>query len=117
MQDETQTGETRRGFVGGATGVAAATAVGSLAGVITPARASDGPNRGYGSFPRGNWRIDMHAHYYPQAYYDYLGRIGQLAGTLQAIGPWSLPEHVKFMDRYKIQTTIFSHGDFQASIG
>lgn len=119
MSEEIGTGNTRRRFIGGAaTGAAAAAATGGLSGLALPAGAQASPDhiRG-GAFPRGNWRIDTHAHYYPQAYYDYLERIGQLASNLQVIGPWSLPEHLKFMDRYKIKTTVFSHGDIQASVG
>ncbi|MGC9541190.1 hypothetical protein [Streptomyces sp. UG1] len=32
--------------------------------------------------PKGNWRIDTHAHYFPDVYYDYLERHGGLADTL-----------------------------------
>ncbi|WP_172639207.1 amidohydrolase family protein [Streptomyces tailanensis] len=67
--------------------------------------------------PKGNWRIDTHAHYFPDVYYDYVERHGGLADTLANVGPWSPAAHLAFMDRYRIQASVLSFGDLQLTLG
>jgi predicted TIM-barrel fold metal-dependent hydrolase len=67
--------------------------------------------------PKGNWRIDTHAHYSPDVYNAYLERYGLLGAITGAYGPWSADRHLTFMDQYRIQASVLSFGDLQITVG
>ncbi|MEV5842400.1 amidohydrolase family protein [Streptomyces sp. NPDC051985] len=98
----------RRRLIEATSGAAFAVTAGSAPAAAAPS--------GKG-LPKGNWRIDTHAHYYPDVYYSYLDRYGRLADTLASVGPWSLDAHLAFMDQYRIQASVLSFGDIQLTLG
>lgn len=61
--------------------------------MASPEAATSGPG-----LPKGNWRIDTHAHYSPDVYNDYLKRYGLLGAITGAYGEWSVDRHLAFTD-------------------
>jgi predicted TIM-barrel fold metal-dependent hydrolase len=103
----------RRTLIGTTSAAAVAAAVTPGAAAAAPAGA---PTSGPG-LPKGNWRIDTHAHYSPDVYNDYLQRYGVLGAITAAYGPWSVDRHLAFMDQYRIQASVLSFGDIQVTLG
>src|SRR5690349_4384566 len=103
----------RRRLIEATTAAAVATAVAKApAAAAAPGAASSGAG-----LPKGNWRIDTHAHYSPEVYNDYLRRHGVLGAITAAYGPWSVDRHLAFMDQYRIQASVLSFGDIQITLG
>ncbi|NGO08326.1 amidohydrolase [Streptomyces sp. HC44] len=104
----------RRRMIEGASAAALVTAAAATvpAAMASPEAASSGPG-----LPKGNWRIDTHAHYSPDVYNDYLKRYGLLGAITGAYGPWSVERHLAFMDQYRIQASVLSFGDLQVTVG
>jgi len=92
---------TRRSFI---TGALAGTAAGALGVGLPGARADtadDNSGRRY-SLPNGAYRIDLHTHFIPSAYSAYL--VGKGSVTF----PWSVSNHLAFMDAWQIQKSVVS---------
>lgn len=104
----------RRRMIEGASAAALVTAAAATvpAAMASPEAAASGPG-----LPKGNWRIDTHAHYSPDVYNDYLKRYGLLGAITGAYGPWSVDRHLAFMDQYRIQASVLSFGDLQVTVG
>src|SRR3954453_17464983 len=104
----------RRRMIEGASAAALVTAAAATvpAAMASPEAAASDPG-----LPKGNWRIDTHAHYSPDVYNDYLKRYGLLGAITGAYGPWSVDRHLAFMDQYRIQASVLSFGDLQVTVG
>lgn len=102
----------RRTLIEATSAAALATAVAAPAAAASSGAAPSGQG-----LPKGNWRIDTHAHYAPDVYNDYLERYGLLGAITGAYGPWSVDRHLAFMDQYRIQASVMSFGDLQVTVG
>jgi 6-methylsalicylate decarboxylase len=103
-------GISRRSVIGGAVAIAGAAALGP--GSLRAAWAAE--NKDY--VP--TTRVDVHAHYFPAAYLDYINRRGGFTGVgLVPLTVWTVSQQLAIMDTWRINAGVLSIVPPGCSIG